>query len=319
MAEDSHGDEPVDLTVLLPAFNEEGAIAPLVDEIRTALVEWPGSWEILVVDDASTDRTAERAEAAACRVFRRTENGGAGAARVSGICSARGSLIAMLDADGSYDPSCIPSLLSHFPAYDQVNGARTTEQGTYKVLRVSAKWILQTLAEFVSGRRIPDLNTGLKVFKKDVMLAYLWVIPPGFSCVTSMTLAFLCNGHAVKYIPVSYRKRTGRSKFHPIFDTVKYLATIVRVIMYFRPLRIFFPIGTVLLITSIIRGCYNLWNSPLGLHDSDVVLFVSAIISFVIGLLADLIVAQNRNAYSIRCRSIQYERQSTVSSHVAQL
>jgi polyisoprenyl-phosphate glycosyltransferase len=287
---------PVDVSILLPAFNEETAISAVIEEIRAVMSAWHGSWEILVVDDASTDQTRERAEQAGARVIHRVENGGAGAARKTGILEARGTIIAMLDADGSYDPAELPRLLAHFPDYDQVNGARTSEQGDLKPLRVPAKWLVRKLTEVVSGKKIPDLNTGFKLFKRDVMLRYLWVVPPGFSCVTSITLAFLCNDRPVKYVPVAYRKRIGHSKFHPIFDSINYIATAIRIIMYFRPLRVFLPASLVLFAIAATKGAYDLAYSPLGLHDSDIIISLTALIVLSVGMLADLVVAQRRDS-----------------------
>jgi hypothetical protein len=136
----------------------------------------------------------------------------------------------------------------------------------------------------------------MKVYKRDLMLRYLWCMPDGFSCVTSMTLAFLCNGHPVKYVNVDYRKRIGHSKFHPVKDAAKYFSTMVRIIMYFRPLRVFFPMSLVLflaamlvaLVRSVVRG-------RLAIAETEVILFVTSLMVLVIGLLADLIVAQRRD------------------------
>jgi glycosyltransferase involved in cell wall biosynthesis len=286
----------LDLTVLLPSYNEEEAIGPVIKEIREALAAWPGTYEILVVDDASTDATAQRAVAEGVRVLRRPENGGSGASRKTGTRAAKGRLVAMLDADGTYVAGDLPHLLSFFPDYDQVNGARTSEQGTLKVLRFSAKLGIRKLAEFISGKRIPDLNTGLKLYKRDLMLQYLWCMPDGFSCVTSMTLAFLCNGHPVKYVKVDYRKRIGTSKFHPVKDAAKYFATMVRIIMYFRPLRVFWPMSLFVLFLGGLGTVYHsIRQGHLRFSDSEVVLYVSAMLVLVIGLLADLIVAQRRH------------------------
>ena len=138
-------------------------------------------------------------------------------------------------------------MLPHFPAYDQVNGARTSEQGTLPWLRRPAKWFIRKLACYLTGHKIPDLNTGLKAFKRDAMLPWLWVVPDGFSCVTTMTLAFLTNGYAVKYVPTPYRPRIGRSKFHPIKDTLSYLSTVLRMVLYFRPLKVFLPLSGVVI------------------------------------------------------------------------
>jgi glycosyltransferase involved in cell wall biosynthesis len=287
----------VDVSVVLPAFNEEEAVEGVVREVRESLRDWPGTWEILVVDDASEDSTAERAEALAVRVIRRAINGGSGAARKTGIRESRGELVAMLDTDGSYPATDLPKLLAFFPRFDQVNGARTTEQGGQRLLRVPAKWLIRKLAEWISAKRIPDLNTGMKVFKRDLMLNYLWAIPDGFSCVTSMTLAFLCDGHAVHFVPVSYRPRIGRSKFHPVHDTVQYVATVLRLILYFRPLRVFLPLAGLVLLIAIPNAIWGIFTSPSGLHDADVMLFGYAALTAVCGMLAELIVAQRRGQF----------------------
>lgn len=288
-------DRPVALTVLLPAYNEAEAIAPVVAELREALRAWDGDYEILVVDDASSDATAQAARAEGVRVVSRPVNGGSGAARKTGILEARGPYIAMLDADGTYVASHLPEMLAFLPAYDQVNGARTVEAGTMKALRVPAKWFIRKLAEWVSGHRIPDLNTGLKVFKRDVMKDYLWALPPGFSCVTSMTLSFLCNGHPVQYVPVGYRKRIGKSKFHPVKDTLRYGSTVLRLVMYFRPLRIFAPLALLLGLLAVGKGAYDVFVHPKHtLQESDLFLGITAVLVLVLGLIADLIVAQAR-------------------------
>jgi len=288
-------DDELDLTILLPCYDEEQAIVPVIAELRDALSGWPGAWEILVVDDASRDASTERAEATGVRVVRRVQNGGAGAARKTGIRVARGRLVAMLDADGTYPAKHLPELLSYFPEWDQVNGARSSEQGTLRWLRTPAKWTIRKLGEWIAGRRIPDLNTGMKVFKREQMRRYLWAIPDGFSCVSSMTLAFLCNGHAVRWVPVEYRTRIGHSKFHPVRDAARYLATVVRIVMYFRPLRVFLPLALAVAGLGLAKGFYS-WqlSEKHTLQESDIVILLAAVMIGVVGLLADLIVAQRR-------------------------
>jgi polyisoprenyl-phosphate glycosyltransferase len=288
------------LTVLLPAFNEEDAIEQVLDEIVAALADEPLRYEIVVVDDASSDRTAERAErfAASCwqcpvRVVRCPENRGAGAARKVGIRQASGDIVVMLDADGSYPASAIPDLLRWLPAYDQVNGARTSEQGTLPWLRKPAKWFIRKLASYLTGHKIPDLNTGLKAFKREAMLPWLWVVPDGFSCVTTMTLAFLTNGYAVKYVPTVYRPRIGRSKFHPIKDTLAYLSTVLRIVLYFRPLKVFLPLSGMLTGLGIAKTLFD-WRSTGTMQESDIVVFVAGFMTCMLGLLAEVIVAHHR-------------------------
>jgi len=288
------------LSVLLPSYNERRAITSVLEEIVAALADQALRYEILVIDDASTDGTAEAAEdfARSCwqcpvRVVRCPERRGAGAARKVGIRRACGELIVMLDADGSYAADSIPELLRYFPAYDQVNGARTSEQGTYPWLRRPAKWFIRKLACYLTGHRIPDLNTGLKAFKRDLMLPWLWVVPDGFSCVTTMTLAFLTNGYAVKYVPTPYRPRIGRSKFHPVKDTLAYLSTVLRMVLYFRPLKVFLPMAGLVILLGLAKSVLS-FKLTGSMQESDIVVLTAGFLTCMLGLLAEVIVAHHR-------------------------
>jgi glycosyltransferase involved in cell wall biosynthesis len=221
------------------------------------------------------------------------ERRGAGAARKEGIRRARGDVVVMLDADGSYSPHSIPELFSYFPAYDQVNGARTSEQGTLRWLRRPAKWLIRKLACYLTGKKIPDLNTGLKAFKREEMLRWLWVVPDGFSCVTTMTLAFLTNGYAVKYVPTEYRPRIGRSKFHPIKDTASYLATVLRMVLYFRPLKVFLPLAGLMIGAGVGKSVLSFALTG-SMQESDIVVLTAGFMTCMLGLLAEVIVAHHR-------------------------
>jgi glycosyltransferase involved in cell wall biosynthesis len=293
-----HSTEPpsIQVTILLPAHNEEEAIPGVIQEVQSVMDASGFCYEILVVDDASTDQTANIAESMGARVVRHGHQRGSGAARRTGIETAHGPIIVMLDADGTYDPPTIPTMLTYFPQYDQVNGARTSEQGSHKAIRILAKETIRHLAQYLSGSRIPDLNTGLKAFKRDIMKRYLWVLPDGFSCVTTMTLAFLCNGHPVKNVPTPYRKRSGgRSKFHPIKDSANYLQTVLRMVTYFRPLRVFGPVSFLLLGLGILSSAWNILRPDKhSLEESDIILLCTGLLIGSVGLLADLIVATRR-------------------------
>jgi len=288
------------VSVVLPTYNEEQAITGVLDEIVGVLAQQSLRFEILVVDDASTDRTPDLAEQYAqncwqcpVRVIHCPEQRGAGAARKVGIRHARGEIIVMLDADGTYPADAIPTMLQYFPAYDQVNGARTSEQGTLPWLRRPAKWFIRKLACYLSGHKIPDLNTGLKAFKRELMVPWLWVIPDGFSCVTTMTLAFLTNGYHVKYVPTAYRPRIGRSKFHPIKDTAAYLRTVLRMILYFRPLKVFLPLSGLMIAAGAAKTCADFrWTGSM--QESDIVVMVGGFLTCMLGLLAEVIVAHRR-------------------------
>ncbi|MDE2027041.1 MAG: glycosyltransferase family 2 protein [Candidatus Omnitrophica bacterium] len=222
-------DQVVDVTVLLLCYNEQESIARVIADVRAAFKDQKYFYEILLVDDGSTDRSVALAEPLSSRVVRHASRQGAGAAFKTGVLNARGPIIAMLDADGTYTAADLPVMLSYLPEFDQVSGARTSEQGTWPVLRTLAKWLLRMFTSLLAGKRIPDLQTGLKVFKKDMLLPSLWIIPDKFSYCVMITLIFLCRGRRVKYIPTEYHKRTGgSSKFHPIIDTVYVVMQICR-------------------------------------------------------------------------------------------
>lgn len=291
---------PYQVTILLPAYNEQEAIGQVLHEVVRAMTATEIQYEILVVDDGSTDQTAEIAEAFAqqrqdcpVRVIRLPENRGAGAARKVGIRHARGDVVVMLDADGTYPADCIPDLLRYFPHYDQVNGARTSEQGRWPWLRRPAKWIIRKLACYLTGKNIPDLNTGMKAFKRQAMLPWLWVVPDGFSCVTTMTLAFLTNGYAVKYVPIAYRPRIGRSKFHPIRDTVAYVTTVLRMALYFRPLRVFLPLAFLILAMGMLMSIGSFLGGG-AVQAADVMMVGVGWMTGMVGLLAEVCAAHHR-------------------------
>ena len=287
-------EEQLDVTILLPCYNEGEALSSVINDIRAAMEDSNYTYEILVVDDNSKDRSAEIAAELGCRVIRHSINKGSGGSRKTGILAAKGKIIAMLDADGTYTASDIPKMLALFPQYDQVNGARTSEEGTLPFLRYPAKWIIRMIASILAGRLIPDLNTGLKAFKRDIMLQYLWSIPNGFSCVSSMTLAFMCNGYSVAYIPTAYHRRIGASKFHPVGDTYRYVLTVFRLITYFNPLKIFFPAAVFLIIFGVAKSLYDFFFVIRRLQLSDIIILISGVVIGFQGLLADLIVALSK-------------------------
>jgi glycosyltransferase involved in cell wall biosynthesis len=286
------GTEP-QVSIVVPVYNEEKAIG---DDLDTILATMEGSgytYEVIVVDDGSTDRTADTARAKGVKVIQHPINRGTGAARRTGILQARGEIIVMTDGDGTYPNRDIPRLLGYLPAFDQVVGARTSEQGTFRFLRAPAKWFIRKLACYLTGMDIPDLNSGLRAFKREVMLKFLYLLPDGFSCVSTMTLAFLCNGYTIKYVPIDYYKRVGRSKFHPVNDTYNYLLTVIRMVMYFNPLKVFLPTSLILLIWGLAKTIYD--NTVYrDIRESDVTIIVISIVIGMMGLLADLIVVQHR-------------------------
>lgn len=296
MSQVEGGSEPCKVSAVIPAYNEAEAIAGVVRDVRAALERAGYTYEILVVDDGSSDDTALRAEEAGARVIRHKENRGSGASRKSGILASRGEWILMIDADGTYPAGAIPEILSPLEEFSQVIGARVVEKGTHRWLRTFAKEVIRRLAVFLVGRAIPDLNSGLRAFRKKEMLPFLHLVPDGFSCVSSMTLAFLTNGLPVAFVPVEYFSRIGKSKFHPVKDTYKYFLTVVRIVAYFAPLKVFMPLCLVLLGLGILKGLVDLIFTG-SLQESDIILVLTAVMVGAMGILADLIVVQGKGRH----------------------
>lgn len=283
----------IDVSIVIPAYQEEQAIGPVIDAIQAVMAKTQYAYEILVVDDGSQDRTAEIARSRQVRVYQHRDNHGSGASRKTGILHARGEIIVMTDADGTYPAEAIPQLLAHFPEYDQVIGARQSEQGTHRLLRTFAKESIKRLASYLVGKPIPDLNSGLRAFKRDVMLQYLYLMPDGFSCVSTMSLAFLANKHRVAYVPIAYFERLGQSKFHPIKDTYNYILTVIRVVTYFHPLHVFIPLSLVLMGFGVGKSLLDLWLTGT-IQESDIMAVLSGVVVAAIGILADLIITQGK-------------------------
>jgi glycosyltransferase involved in cell wall biosynthesis len=290
--------ERLDVTVVLPCFNEELHVLAEVERISRALDASGYSYELLAIDDASTDATAEVLESALgsyprMRLMRFHRNGGSGTARRIGTRDARGEIVVWTDADLTYPNERIPEFVGYLqanPLVDQVVGARTSEEGTYKLLRVPAKWAIRKLAEFLSGTRIPDLNSGLRAFRREVSLPYLRLLPPGFSCVTTITLAFLSNQRDVHYVPIDYAKRSGESKFHFLRDAYRYLLQVLRMVMYFNPLKVLMPVALVLIGVGAAKLVFDLVVHPFGVAVDTLLLLMTGFILAAIALLADLIV-----------------------------
>jgi glycosyltransferase involved in cell wall biosynthesis len=220
-------------------------------------------------------------------------NGGSGTVRRIGSQQANGDIVVWTDADMTYPNDRIPELvdiLDTDPTVDQVVGARTTEEGTHKMLRVAAKWFIRKTAERLAGQKIPDLNSGLRAFRKDVAEPYLKLLPPGFSCVTTITLAFLSNQHDIRYVPIDYAKRAGSSKFHFVHDAYRYILQVLRMVMYFNPLKVLMPPALWLLGLGIVKGVFDMVVHPVRLANNTVMVFVTGLIIASMALLADLIV-----------------------------
>jgi polyisoprenyl-phosphate glycosyltransferase len=285
----------LDVSVVLPVYNELGHVVEEIGRIQAALEASPYSFEIIVVDDGSTDGSVdELLDVEGIHLIRFSQNRGAGSARKTGTRAAQGQVVVWTDADMTYPNDEIPQLVKELEGFDQVVGARTSEQGTAKFLRVPAKWFIRRLASYLLQLPIPDLNSGFRAFRRDVVAQFLHLLPDGFSCVTTMTMTFLANGYSVKHVPIEYRPRAGRSKFHWWIDTKRYLTQVVRMILSYHPLRVFMPVGGTLVAIGIVKLVWDLATRNFSVATNTLLLLFAAFQVFAIGLLADLIVRTNR-------------------------
>jgi glycosyltransferase involved in cell wall biosynthesis len=294
---------PPHVTVVLPCYNEENHVRAEIERIVKAMNASGITYELLAVDDASTDNTLDVLQKAELdfpnlRVLPFRRNGGSGTVRRVGSQIARGEIVVWTDADMSYPNERIPELvkmLDEDATIDQVVGARTSEEGTYKFLRVPAKWLIRKVAEWLTNQKIPDLNSGLRAFRKDVAQPYLRLLPPGFSCVTTITVAFLSNQHDVLYVPIEYAKRAGTSKFKFVRDAYLYILQVLRMVMYFNPLKALMPLALTLLGIGLGKGIYDVIAHPVRLATNTILVFLTGLIIASLALLADLIVRSRDN------------------------
>lgn len=285
------------VSIVIPAYNEEAALGDDLDLIWRTMTATGRPFEVIVVDDGSTDRTAAIVAARpGVRLLQHPYNRGTGAATNTGIRAARGEIVVMTDGDGSYPNQDIPRLLAEIEqhGYDMVIGARISEKGTLKPLRIAAKEFIRRLACYLTETHIPDLNSGLRAFKKSIALEFMGILPFGHSWVSTITIAALVNGYTVKFIPIDYYPRKGKSSFHPIKDTYGYLLMVIRSVMYFNPLKVFFPVSLFLISAGGIKAIVDIFRFAGHLAPSTLVLLFTGFQIAAIGLLADLIVRLER-------------------------
>ena len=196
--------EPLQVTIIIPAFNESQIIAEVLKELQEQLNEHRIDSEIIVVDDGSSDDTARSAAQNGVRVLRHHSNRGYGAALKTGILSASHEIVAITDADGTYPARFLPEMLDMIEDVDMVVGSRTGANVHIPFIRKLPKWLLNRLANYVTGSKIPDLNSGFRVFRRSIVLQYLHMLPDQFSFTTTITTAMLCDRYAVRYIPINY-------------------------------------------------------------------------------------------------------------------
>ncbi len=278
------------VTVLMPAYNEEAGLAGTVEEIKEVLTAAGVEHEVLVVNDASTDGTREVLKRLPdITVLHHEINLGYGGALKTGIRHASHDLMVTTDADATFPASEILKLLKLAGECDMAVGCRTASDAQVPGVRKPAKWVLTKLANYLSGTRIPDINSGLRLFRRNDVLRFFNILPNGFSFSTTITLAMLSRGMNVKYVPVTCKLATGRSKWRPIRDTTRMLALIWRTILLFNPLKVFIPLALALLVLAglVFFVSWKALGEPL--DTTTAIILLCAVQLVVAGMIADLI------------------------------
>ena len=280
--------DPSPVTIIVPAYNEASHIGEVIQSLRK---ERPHD-EILVIDDASQDDTGEKAKAQGARVIRHPNNLGYGGALKTGIRHAKNQTLVFFDADGQHDAREIEILLQGLSHSDMAVGARP--KGSGALYRRSGKWFLHRVANYLVGRKIPDLNSGFRAIRRNLALQFIHLLPDSFSLTTTITLALIRSGYLIHYIPISYKKRVGTSTVS-IRDFFKTLFLIVRMITLFAPLKIFMPISGLLILIAIPSLIWDLSQKNIG--DTTVLLWIMAVVVFLFGLLADTVSLMSRKDF----------------------
>jgi len=278
------------VSVLIPAFNESAAVRNTVERVRSTMTGLGLDYETIVIDDGSSDETATQATVEGVRVLRHPANAGYGRALKTGLRHASGDWVAIVDADGSYPIDELPLLLAKIPAFDMVVGARTGERYRGSRMKWWGRQLLERMVHFVTGVKVPDVNSGMRVFRKTIALANINRIGNGFSFTTTLTLAMLLEGHFVLYVPISYLARVGSSKVQMRRDTLRVLQILVMAVVSYNPIKLFLLLvylQVLALIPCLIADVLLAGGAHVGLISA--IGSAAALLLFGMGLITDVL------------------------------
>lgn len=274
------------VSVVMPAFDEAGGIAAVISRVHAAMTGANLSYEILVADDGSNDDTAQIARQAGARVVSHAYNIGNGAAVKSGIRNARGEIIVLLDADGQHPPELIPKLVAELGVYHMAVGARTSDSDSH-THRNLANFVYNSLASYVTGRKIPDLTSGFRAIRASVARQFVSLLPNTFSYPSTITLALMRSGYSVTFVPIVAAKRTGKSKIKLLRDGSRFFFIIIRIATLFAPMKIFLPVSFIMFLTGLGYGLVKIFVLHQSYGPTSAMLITVAILIFMIGLVSE--------------------------------
>jgi len=276
----------VELSIVVPIYNEEKAIQGFLKKLKDVLKNVKISHEIIVVDDASSDKTYENIKKVnGIRVVRHPYNKGYGAALKTGTRKGKGRYVLFIDGDGQHDPKNILKLIKHRKNYDMVIGER---QFQASIPRMIAKKIITGFANYVSEVKIADINSGLRLLKRDILMDYLDSLPNRFSLTSTITMIFIKSGYSIKYVPINILKRKGKSKINPVKDFINFLVLLMKTALIFSPLRVFLPVSILFFVLGMGYLVYyiTLYSD---VPDSAIFLLTTSIMVFFFGFISDQI------------------------------
>lgn len=284
-------DKGIEYSIVIPVYNEEQSISKTIHTVKKVMSPYNRLYEIIIINDGSKDNTSKILSSINfISVINHEFNMGYGASILDGVKAAKSNTIITTDADGTYPFEEIPNLLSKIHECVLVSGSRTGKKVKIPFIRKFGK-IFHTLAiSLAAGKYIPDMNSGLRVFRRDIFLKFKSFYPTGFSISTTFLLASVINGYNIEFVPIDYHQREGKSKIKIFKDGFNFIILILRVLSYFNPLRIFLPLSLTFLLIGIGDSAIMfIINNRLGISDSALLFIVSSIIILLFGLIADMI------------------------------
>jgi glycosyltransferase involved in cell wall biosynthesis len=272
------------LSIVIPAYNEMHVIGDVINKIK----QLHDDVEIIVVDDGSTDDTANVADQAGATVYSHPYNIGNGAAVKTGIRMGKGNIFVFMDGDGQHNPEDISGLLEYFPQYDMVVGERK-RSGQASINRAIGNKVYNWLASYVTKYPVKDLTSGFRAIKAHIAKSYIYLLPNTYSYPTTITLGVLRDGNSVKYLPIEINKRkSGKSSIRIVNDGVRFLMIIIRICTLYSPLRVFLPVSLLMFFLGLLRYLYSFLTEG-RFTNMSALLFISSVIIFMMGLVSEQI------------------------------
>jgi len=277
-----------DVSIIIPTYNEGNIITSVINGVHLMMDRLDRTYEILVINDGSTDDTPEKAQSAGAIVISHPYNIGNGAAVKTGIRQAKGRFLVMMDGDGQHNPEYIPQLLEKVGPYDMAVGARTSASESY-LHRNIANGLYNHFASYICNRKIQDLTSGFRAIKADIARQFVALLPNTFSYPTTMTMAILRSGFSLAYVPIKANRRTGKSKIKLLRDGSRFFLIILKIATLFSPMRVFLPVSFAMFLTGIGYGLFRIFFAGGRYGPTSAMLMTISVLIFLVGLVSEQI------------------------------